>query len=295
MEIIIGKTAGFCYGVKRAVEGSIEQIENSKNENIYCLGELVHNKQVIMKLQDKGINFIDNLKQIKVKNAKVIIRAHGITKEEYKFAKDNNINIEDYTCPNVSKVHEIVNEYAKKGYYILLCGKKTHPENIGTASYCGKYFSVIENEEEIKNVIENIKKINSNKILIVAQTTYSLNKFKIIQEKIIENMDKNVEIVIKDTICRATKIRQEETEELSKKVDYMIIIGGKNSSNTNKLYEIAKNNCKNTILVETEQEIQKDEIHKYNLVGIMAGASTPKDVINDVVKKLEKQECMSSF
>lgn len=286
MEIIIGKNAGFCYGVKRAVEGSIKQIENNKSEKIYCLGELVHNKQVITELQDKGIKFIDNLEQVKDRNAKVIIRAHGITKEEYKVAKDNDINIEDYTCPNVIKIHEVVNEYAIKGYYIILCGKKSHPENIGTASYCGKFFSVIENEDEIDDTIENIKKVGLRKILILAQTTYSLNKFKEIQENIIKRLDKNVEIIVKDTICRATKIRQEETDELSKRVDCMIIIGGRNSSNTNKLFEIAKNNCKNTILIETEQEINKEELSQYNLVGIMAGASTPMNVINDVVKLL---------
>lgn len=295
MEIIVGKTAGFCYGVKRAVDGSIKQIEDNQDKKLYCLGELVHNKQVITKLQNEGINFIENLEQVQGQDAKVIIRAHGITKEQYKFAQENDINIEDYTCPNVSKVHEIVKEHAKKGYYILLCGKKTHPENIGTASYCGEHFSVIENEEEIDSVIKDIKETNSSKILIVAQTTYSINKFKKIQEKIKENMNNNAEIVIKDTICRATKIRQEETEEISKKVDCMIIIGGRNSSNTNKLYEIAKTNCRNTILIETEQEIQKDNIQQYNIVGIMAGASTPKEVINEVVRKLEKQECMSSF
>ena len=145
MEIIVGKTAGFCYGVKRAVEGAKEIVNNQK-EKIYCLGEIVHNRQVVEELENEGITFIENIEEAK---NKVIIRAHGVPKNVYEKAKELKIELIDYTCPNVLKIHDIANEYSKKGYYIFLCGSKNHPENIGTISYCGEYLSVIEKERKI--------------------------------------------------------------------------------------------------------------------------------------------------
>jgi len=314
MEILVGKTAGFCYGVQRAFKGSVKQIKNNINSNIiYCLGELVHNKQVVSELQEKGIHFIESLDEIEEKNSKVIVRAHGVAKEIYKKAKDCEINIIDYTCPKVLKTHLIAEEYEKKGYYIVLCGKKEHPEIIGTKSYCGEKFSIIENEEQIEDVLKEFRKSNINKILILAQTTYSVKKFEMIQNRIKEEVGKDIEVVVKNTICKATKSRQKEMQKLSKKVDCMIIIGGRNSSNTNKLYEIAKKNCNHTIHIETAKEIRHENIESYNSIGVMAGASTPKSAICDVlkeigemtessksketifkaIKELEDKECMS--
>lgn len=287
MEILVGKTAGFCYGVQRAVDGSIKQMEENNNNIIYCLGELVHNKQVILELQEKGIEFIESLEEIEEKNANIIIRAHGEAKEIYEKAKKNKINIIDYTCPKVLKTHLIAEEYVEKGYYIILCGKKDHPEIIGTKSYCGDNFFIIESEEEIEEALEKFNASNIEKILIMAQTTYSVKKFEIIQNRIKEEVDKNIEVVVKNTICKATESRQKEMQEISKKVDCMIIIGGKNSSNTNKLYEIAKNNCKKAIHIETAKEIRNENIEQYNSIGIMAGASTPKKAICDVLKEIE--------
>jgi len=226
MEYIVGKTAGFCYGVKNAVEKSEKALENEKP--IYCLGEIVHNKNVVKDLENKGIIFIDDLKQ-NLEKRKTIIRAHGIAKEVYTQADKMGIDLIDLTCPKVLKIHKIVSEYNEKEYYIFLVGSKKHPEIIGTASFCG-----------------------------------------------------NIEVV--NTICNATKIRQEETEELSKKVDCMIIVGGKNSSNTKKLYEISKKNCNNTICVEEVNEIDKGVLKQGNIVGIMAGASTPQCSINSVIE-----------
>ena len=147
MEVIVGKTAGFCYGVKKAINGAIEQVENN---NLFCLGEIVHNKQVIEKLEKRGIKFIDDINQIKTKNTKVIIRAHGIQKDIYEKAKNQDIEVLDYTCPNVLKIHEIAKEYEQKGFYIILCGKKEHPENIGTISYCGNNYSIVQDEKDVK-------------------------------------------------------------------------------------------------------------------------------------------------
>lgn len=288
MEIIVGKTAGFCYGVKRAVDGSIEQIENNKKENIYCLGELVHNKQVVENLEEQGIKFIENIDEIKEENAKVIIRAHGVPKDVYNQAKQNNIEVIDYTCPNVIKIHKIAQDYEKQGYYIFLTGTQNHPEIIGITSYCGENYTIITNEEDTEKAIENLKKSNIKKLLLISQTTYSTKKFQIIKDIIQDKVPNDVEIIIKNTICLATETRQKETKELSSQVDAMIIVGGKNSSNTKKLYEVALENCKNTICIETKEEINKKQYEGVNTIGIMAGASTPQKSIDEVIKKLSE-------
>lgn len=284
MEYIVGKTAGFCYGVKNAVEKSEKALENEKP--IYCLGEIVHNKNVVKDLENKGIIFIDNLKQ-NLEKRKTIIRAHGIAKEVYTQADKMGIDLIDLTCPKVLKIHKIVSEYNEKEYYIFLVGSKKHPEIIGTASFCGDDVSIIENTDDINISIDNFKKSNRKKLAIVVQTTFSLQKFTEITESIKKKFENFENIEVVNTICNATKIRQEETEELSKKVDCMVIVGGKNSSNTKKLYEISKKNCSNTICVEDANEIDKSFLKSGNIVGIMAGASTPQSSINSVVKMVE--------
>ena len=292
MEIIVGKTAGFCYGVKRAIDGVKEE---SKNNKLFCIGEIVHNRQVIEDLQNKGVNFVEDISKVHDAKSKVAIRAHGVKKEVYEIANKNKIDIIDYTCPNVLRIPEIAKEYAEKGFYIILCGKKEHPENIGTISYCGKNYSVIQDEKELKEALKRFEKTNIKKLLVISQTTFSLKKFTLIEQAIKEELKDEENIIIKNTICRATELRQKETEELSKKVDLMIIIGGKNSSNTIKLYEIAQKYCENSICIETADELQIEKISKYEKIGVMAGASTPKESIDNVIKKLEKvnnEECL---
>lgn len=286
MEIIIGKTAGFCYGVKRAVNGSIEELKNSKNQKIYCLGELVHNKEVVLDLEKKGIEFIEKIQEIKNKNSKVIIRAHGIEKNIYEKANQNKIDIVDFTCPNVLKIHKIAEDYQKQGYYIFLTGVEKHPEIIGTISYCGKNFSIITSEEDVEKAIKIFEKSNIKKLLVISQTTYSMKKFENIRKIIEEKISKDIELVIKNTICLATENRQKETKELCSKVDMMIIIGGKNSSNTKKLYEIALEHCKNAVCIETKDELKKSEFINIRKIGIMAGASTPRKSIDEVIEML---------
>lgn len=283
--IIIGKTAGFCYGVKRAVDGVNKDIKENKEDNIYCLGEIVHNRQVINSLKEKGLIFIDDIEDAK---GKTVIRAHGIRKEIYDLANKKGIELKDYTCPNVLKIHKIAEEYAGKGFFIFLCGSKEHPENIGTISYCGKNVYVIEKEDDVEEALEILKNSNINKLLIISQTTYSLEKFNEIEKRVKSKLPKNIELILKNTICKATELRQNETEKISKMVDYMIIIGGVNSSNTKKLYEIAKVNCKKCICVETAVQLDIAEIEKSNKVGIMAGASTPEESIQKILEKVEK-------
>lgn len=286
MKILLGKTAGFCYGVKRAVDGSIEQLQENKEQEIYCLGELVHNKQVISELEEKGIKFIENINEIKNKNSKVIIRAHGVEKNIYKKAEEQKIDIIDYTCPNVLRIHKIAENYEKQGYYIFLTGAENHPEIIGIISCCGENFSLIKNEEDVEKAIEDLKKSNIKRLVLISQTTYSIKKFENVKKLIEEKIPKDIELVVKNTICLATEQRQKETKELSTKVDMMIIIGGKNSSNTKKLYEIASENCKNTICIETKEELDKKQYANIEKIGIMAGASTPQKSIDEVIKFL---------
>lgn len=278
MEVIVGKTAGFCFGVKRAVEGSEKIIENAQ-EDVYCLGEIVHNRDVVEGLKAKGLKFIDNIQESK---GKTIIRAHGVTKEVYEYAKQNEIELIDYTCPNVLKIHDIAKEYKQKGYYICLCGSKTHPENIGTLSYCGENVSVIDNEDDTFEAIENLKRTGIKKLLLISQTTFSLEKFYIIQEILEKELPSDVKFVKKNTICKATELRQLETKKIAQEVQYMIIIGGKNSSNTRKLYDIAKKECEHSVCVENKEELDFEEIRKYEKIGVMAGASTPRKSIDEV-------------
>lgn len=282
MEIIIGKTAGFCFGVSNAVNKTEEQLKNKNN--VFCLGELVHNKQVTSELESKGLIVIDNIEKAK---QNVIIRAHGEPKETYIKAKKLELDILDLTCPKVLKIHKIAEEYADNGFYILLVGQKNHPEAIGTISYCGENSEVIEKEEDIENALNNFYSKNLSKLLVIAQTTFSLEKFNnivlLIKEKINTQI---IELEIKRTICDATKLRQEETKELAQKVDVMIIVGGKHSSNTNKLYQISKQYCKNSILIETKGELDVKDVKKFQKIGIMAGASTPKKSIETVVEML---------
>lgn len=285
MEIIVAKTAGFCYGVKRAVEGAQKDVEEKKE--LYCLGELVHNKQVIEKLEQKGLKFIDNIEDA---NGITIIRAHGVTQQVYDKAKEKQIELIDYTCPNVLKIHKIVEEYSKDGYYICLCGSKKHPENIGTISYCNTASSIIENVEEIDETIQKINDLKMKKVLLTSQTTYSLEKFYQIEKKLQETLADDVELVVKNTICKATELRQKETEEIAKKVECMIVIGGKNSSNTKKLYQIAEQNCDCNFYIETAKELDLQQIGHFNKIGIVAGASTPKQNIEEVIEMLKNVE-----
>ena len=286
MNIIVGKTAGFCFGVKRAVEGSINQTEsNTDDRQIYCLGELVHNRQVVKKIENKGIKIINNINQIESNNSSLIIRAHGVPKEEYENAKLKQIKLIDYTCPYVLKIHNIAEQYKDKEFYIFVVGNRLHPEVIGTISYCGEKYSVIEDEKDIEYAINSFLKEQNNNLLVIVQTTFNKEKFGIIENNIRKSMNSNIHIEFKNTICSATEERQKETEKISKEVNFMIIIGGKNSSNTKKLYEISKNNTK-TLLIETAEELDIENVKKYDKVGIMAGASTPKDSINEVIEKL---------
>lgn len=278
MEVILGKNSGFCSGVRNAIEGAEKALKSCSN--LYCLGEIVHNEEVINDLKQKGLTIIDSIEDAK---NKVLIRAHGVAKEVYDIAKSKNIEIIDFTCPFVARIHDIVTRYSNEGFYIFLLGVKNHPETIGTISFCGNNSYLIESLDDIPNAIDNLKKSGIKKLLIISQTTFSISLFENIVDTIKSKIDSNINYEIKNTICNSTSIRQKEALDISKKVDLMIVIGGKNSSNTKKLFDIALKNCKETLLVQTKADLNFEYIQKFSKIGIIAGASTPQKIIDDIV------------
>lgn len=282
MEIILGKTAGFCAGVQESVNRTKEILGKSNNKT-YCLGQLVHNEDQIKELEQKGLKIIEDIEQAK---QSIIFRAHGVAKEIYIKAKKLDLKINDLTCPKVLKIHKIAEEYSEKGYHIFLIGKANHPEVIGIKSFCGEYSNIIQTIEDVENALKDIKK---DRLLIIEQTTYNIRRFEEILEKINLLIDKNIEIKVEKTICKATELRQKETEEISKQVDSMIIIGGKNSSNTNKLFNIAEEYCKNVKFIQNKSELNIEDFKESKRIGIMAGASTPKQIIDDVIQEIKQK------
>lgn len=280
MKLIIGETAGFCFGVKNAVDRTIEELKSLKE--VYCLGELVHNKQVTDELTEKGVIFINEIEEAK---NMAIIRAHGVPADVYDRARKLKVELRDLTCPKVLAIHKLAIKYRKENYFIFLIGQKKHPETIGTISFCGENSYIVENIEDVKYAVEGFKKSKIENAVILAQTTISLEKFYGISEEIKKYIE---DVEIRNTICTSTKQRQKETEEIAKKVECMIIVGGKHSSNSNKIYELAKKNCENVFFVETKEELNFEKIKCFKSLGIMAGASTPKKSIDEIVDIIKK-------
>ena len=283
MNIILGKTSGFCAGVKYTITKAEEELNKSNGETIDCLGEIIHNKQVVDSLENKGLRTINSIDDA---NAKVIIRAHGISKKVYEIAKERNIELIDLTCPKVLKIHKQAQEYSNKNYFIFLIGIKDHPETIGTYSFCGNNSYIIESTNDVENAISAFKASNLKDLLVICQTTYSVKLFDEIVDNITHLLGNSCNIHIEKSICNATSLRQAETKEISSKVDLMIIIGGKNSSNTKKLYDVASNNCKNVLHIQTKDELDLNFVKSFENIGIMAGASTPSYIVEDVYNSI---------
>lgn len=282
MILTIAKTAGFCFGVNRAV--NIVYDLSKKEKNVFTLGPIIHNPQVVGDLLDKGVNILDNVDQCSP-DGLVVIRSHGVSKEVYKTLDAKNIPFVDATCPFVSKIHKIVSKMSKEGYTALIAGDKTHPEIIGIIGHCSGDYLTFKNYEEFMKIMDNNhKKINDNKYILVSQTTFNVGTWNKCVE-IAKKLYTNIEIF--DTICSATSERQSEAISLAKESDLMIIIGGKNSSNTAKLKEVCSDFCE-TMLIEEACDIYKSSILSFNKIGITAGASTPAYVIEEVLKTMEE-------
>ena len=276
-QIILADSAGFCFGVKRAVDTAIN-MRKKYNSKIYTLGPLIHNNDVVNFLKENLIypielNNIDSLEE----NDTLIIRSHGVSEETINILKKTNLNIIDATCPYVSNIHKKVKKYYDLGYHIIIVGDKSHPEVIGINGWCNDNAIILKSGAEPDNI--------SNKVCVVAQTTETQATWENVLTKVIKT---SKEIVAFNTICSATEVRQKSAEELSKKVDAMIVIGGFNSSNTTKLYEICKKNCKNTIYVENLLGIPAEFIKDKNvkIIGVTAGASTPNWIIDEAILKM---------
>ena len=275
MEVVLAAHAGFCFGVNKAVNCVYDLIDTNK-KNIYTYGPVIHNDQVVSDLENKGVRVIDNEEDLyKISDGIVVIRAHGVPKRICDNLDSLGIQYVDGTCPFVKRIHNIVMEQAKKGDQIVIVGSSGHPEVLGIMGWANGNSVVVESKEEAVNLELDI----TRSVCIVAQTTFNTKKFKELVE-IIKNKGYNVNVV--DTICNATKERQESANDIASKVDAMIVIGGQNSSNTQKLYEICKAKCDNTFFVQSVKDIPKVLPKTASLVGITAGASTPNNIIEEV-------------
>lgn len=277
MEIKLAKSAGFCFGVKRAVDKVYEQIENNPGKPIYTYGSIIHNEEVVKTLTNKGVKVLNTEEDIsRISQGVVVIRSHGVGKHIYDILKQNrNIEIIDATCPFVKKIHKIVKEQTKQGNQIIIIGNEKHPEVLGIKGWGNSQTIVIEATSQIEK-LEDLKK---KKIYIVAQTTFNYNKFQDIVEKISK---KGYDVCVLNTICNATQERQIEAKQIAKEVEAMIVIGDKHSSNTQKLYEICQNECENTYHIQTLGDLKPGWVSSVRSVGITAGASTPNNIIEEV-------------
>lgn len=272
-KIILAKSAGFCFGVQRAVNTVYELIGEDK---IYTYGPIIHNEEVVSDLEHKGVKVIEDSSQLDGDDsAKVVIRSHGVSKQVYDDIEKKHAHIVDATCPFVLKIHNIVKKQSEAGAQIVIIGNENHPEVQGIMGWCVNTPIVIDTAEKA----ENLRLDCDKNVCIVSQTTFNYNKFK----ELVEIIDKKgYNTIISNTICNATEERQTEAREIAKQVDAMIVIGGKSSSNTRKLYEICKGECENTYYIQTISDLDLSVLAMAECIGITAGASTPNNIIEEV-------------
>ncbi|HIV42149.1 MAG TPA: 4-hydroxy-3-methylbut-2-enyl diphosphate reductase [Candidatus Mediterraneibacter guildfordensis] len=275
MKVIKAKTAGFCFGVKRAVDTVYEQADTCGGP-IYTYGPIIHNEEVVKDLESRGVSVIRSEEELEgITEGTVIIRSHGVEKRICDKLLGKGIRIVDATCPFVKKIHNIVEKESAEGKYILIIGNPDHPEVIGIRGWAGSNVSVIQNADDI----EKVDFSKNKKICVVSQTTFNYNKFQDLVEII---KKKSYDISVLNTICNATKERQTEARSIAESVDAMIVIGDKHSSNTQKLYEICRNACNNTYYIQTLDDLDLNQLGSVETVGITAGASTPNNIIEEV-------------
>ena len=283
-ELTIAKSAGFCFGVTRAVNMVYEAIEK-ENVPIYTYGPIIHNDEVVKDMEKNGVTVINDLDELSShKKGVMIIRSHGISKAEYDKIKDCGFEVLNATCPFVSKIHRYVEDYSSKGYDIIIVGSPKHPEVCGIKGWADEkcHVTIINSPEDAEKYTKN----STKKLCIVSQTTFNYNKFQDIVEIIAK---KGYDITVLNTICNATEVRQNEARKVAQCSDVMIVIGDRHSSNTQKLFEICKNECKNTYYIQTSDEMDYTQIRSNNNVGITAGASTPNNIIEEVSKNVRNE------
>ena len=281
MEVKVAKTAGFCFGVQRAVDKVYELI-GSCPDRLFTLGPIIHNEEVVNDLEKKGVRVAseDDLRTLP-EGSTVVIRSHGVGKEVYDHLEEYGLSYVDVTCPFVLKIHRIVEKESRAGAHIVIIGDPDHPEVVGICGWCMGPYTVIRTEQDALDFVFPIDK----NICIVSQTTFNYNKFKdlveILREKRYDNTVLNI-LNILNTICNATEERQKEAKSIAGEVDTMLVVGGRHSSNTQKLFEICKKECENTYYIQTPVDLDSDMFQCSSYVGITAGASTPKKIIEEV-------------
>jgi 4-hydroxy-3-methylbut-2-enyl diphosphate reductase len=277
MEIIVAKKAGFCFGVKRAIDLTFKLAEKGK-EGVFTFGPLIHNPQVIDKLKNEGVSPTEDINLPNIKT--LIIRTHGVSPEIYVETGRKDYKLVDATCPFVKKAQRFAETLSKEGYQVLIIGDREHPEVQGLIGFAGDDVITVSRAEPLPAI--------KKKVGIIVQTTQPFEVFKNIVDKVIGVA---TELKIYNTICDYTAQRVEETIELSKKVDTVIVVGGKNSANTTQLVTISKQGCKNVYHIETSEELEKEWFSDVDKVGITGGASTPQWIIDDVTKKIREISC----
>ncbi|MCR5355093.1 MAG: 4-hydroxy-3-methylbut-2-enyl diphosphate reductase [Lachnospiraceae bacterium] len=277
MNVKLAKSAGFCFGVKRAVDTVNSEIAKATNKKIYTYGPIIHNEEVVNEFKAQGVDVIEEGMDLSgIQPGTVIIRSHGVSREVQNNLINSGFDVVDATCPFVKKIHRLVDEHSAAGYYVLVVGNPSHPEVEGIVGWInGDDYKVISNDSDL-SFLENVKE---RKICMVSQTTYNHRKFQDLVEIITE---KGYDILVLNTICNATEERQVEASEISKEVDAMIVIGGKKSSNTQKLFEICKRECEDTYYIQTKDDLDLSVLQSIDNVGITAGASTPNKIIEEV-------------
>lgn len=283
-EVVLADKAGYCFGVKRAVDSAL-RLREQYNKPIYTLGPLIHNNDVVNFLKDKEIYSVelDEIDKLQVDDV-IIIRSHGVPKDILDKLKNHKVIVENATCPYVSNIQQKVEKYYKEGYSIIIVGDKNHPEVIGINGWCNNSAIISKNGENLEEI--------PRRVCVVSQTTEKQSNWEKVLSKIISS---SKELIAFNTICSATEVRQKSAEEISKEVDAMIVIGGFNSSNTTKLYEICKNNCEDTYHVENlnglPSEILKN--NKIKKIGVTAGASTPDWIIKEAIEKMKDEKVLN--
>jgi len=303
MQILVAKHAGFCFGVKKAIEIA-EEVASKNKGKTYVYGQLVHNERVIEDLQKKGIEFVDDIDDIP-NNAVTVLRAHGEPGTTYEKLQQKSIiknqSLNDATCPLVTLVHNVAIKLKNNGYEVILFGKKNHPEAIGTSYHIkGKDTFIVEEPEDANLVLEHINKNNFKKVAIISQTTMSVAGYKQLVDNINSSSEKKFEqlhlslndtskqFVFVDTICNPTKQRQSDTVEIAKKSDIMVVIGGKNSSNSKELVAKCREFNVETYYIQQSSQLKEDWFKNKQHIGVTAGASTPDITINEVVEKIRQ-------
>ena len=276
MKLTIAKSAGYCFGVKRAVNMVYQEAEEAKVP-VYTYGPIIHNEEVVRDLKQRGVHVVRELKELEnLPKGKIIIRSHGISRREHEAMKACGFEVLDATCPFVLKIHRLVEKYSKEGYRIVIAGNEHHPEVEGILGWVeGQPAYTVTSQEDI----EKLPLKEGEKVCLVAQTTFNYNKFQDLVEIF---RKKGYDVIVVNTICNATEVRQKEAREIAQRVDIMIAIGGTHSSNTRKLYEICQKECERTYFIQTLDDLHLEIPKSAKLVGITAGASTPNNIIEEV-------------